>query len=118
MTNPVVRTLPRCFAACLTTVLLFCCLAAAQTENSAQISGVVTDSSGAAIPGAKVVLSTPGFQATRITDSCGHFSFGQTPRQQISVQASAEGFQSRNVEWKAGSGELEIALAPAGAAEE
>jgi len=118
MTNPVVRTLPRCLAACLTAVLLFCCLAAAQTENSAQISGVVTDSSGAAIPGAKVVLSTPGFQATRITDRSGRFSFNNVPGQEGSAQASAAGFGTRELAWTAASGRLQIALAPAGAAEQ
>lgn len=118
MTNQVVRTLSRCFAACLTIVLLFCCIVAAQTGNSAQISGVVTDSSGAAIPGAKVVLSSPGFHATRITDGRGRFSFGQAPGQQVSVQASAAGFETRELPWTAGRGQLKIALAAAGAAEE
>ena len=116
--NPVVRTLPRCFAACLMIAFLFCCIGAAQTENSAPISGVVTDSSGAAIPGAKVVLSSAGFQATRISDPRGRFSFKNVPVSRGTLKASAAGFGIRELAWTAGTGEVEIALAPAGAAEE
>ena len=105
----------RTLAPFLAIVFLLCGLAAAQT---ARLVGIVTDSSGAAISGARVVLSAPSFQATRSTDRHGRFSFDHVPGQEGSAQASAQGFQPRKVQWKAGSGELEIALKPAVAAEE
>ena len=88
-----------------------------QAPGATPISGVVTDSSGAAISGAKVVLSSGGFHAIQVTDSRGRFRFAQVPVSQGTAQASAEGFLTRDVRWKAG-GELEITLAPAGPAEE
>lgn len=103
------------FAACLATTFLLGGLALAQTTH---ITGVVTDTTGAAIPGAKVVLSSPGFQATQITDSRGHLIFEHVPVQEGTAQASAVGFVSRKLQWDAGQGELNFELAPAGAAEE
>jgi outer membrane receptor protein involved in Fe transport len=118
MTNPAVRGLPRCFATCLMMVFLLSCAAAAQADNSAQISGVVTDSSGAAISGAKLVLSAGGFQAARISDRHGRFNFNRVPVSRGSLKASAAGFATRELDWTVGSGEVEITLAPAVAAEE
>ena len=103
------------FAAWLATTFLLCCLAVAQTNN---ITGVVTDSTGAAIPGAKVVLSSAGFQATQITDSRGRFRFEHVSVQQGTAQASAAGFVTRKLQWSAGQSELKFELVPAGAAEE
>jgi len=103
------------FAAWLAAAFLLGCLAAAQTT---QLAGVVTDSTGAAIPGAKVVLSGPGFQATQMTDSRGRFSFEHVAAQQGTAQASAAGFLTRKLQWNAGEGELKFELSPAGAAEE
>ncbi|HLK32898.1 MAG TPA: TonB-dependent receptor, partial [Terriglobales bacterium] len=104
-------------ATCLTLILLVCDLASAQASGTSRVGGVVTDSTGAAISGARVILSSSGFQATRLTDQHGRFSFDQVRATQGTVQASAEGFLPHKVRWKAGGGELEIALAPAGAAE-
>jgi outer membrane receptor protein involved in Fe transport len=118
MTNPAVRALPRCLAACLMMVFLLSCAAAAQADNSEQILGVVTDSSGAAISGAKVVLSAGGFQAARVSDRHGRFNFNHVPVSRGSLKASAAGFATRELAWAAGSGEVEITLAPAVAAEE
>ena len=99
-------------------VFLLSCAAAAQADNSAQISGVVTDSSGAAISGAKLVLSAGGFQAARISDRHGRFNFNRVPVSRGSLKASAAGFATRELDWTVGSGEVEITLAPAVAAEE
>jgi outer membrane receptor protein involved in Fe transport len=105
------------FAVALAIVLLTCCAANAQSGPGERVSGVVTDSTGAAISGATVVLSGGGFRATQVTDSRGRFRFEQVRVPQGSAQASADGFETREVAWKAGS-EVEITLAPAGAAEE
>lgn len=118
MTKPPAHALGRHFIAGLAMGFLLCCLAAAQTAGPARVFGVVRDSSGAAISGARVVLSTSGFQATRLTDRSGRFSFDQVPGKTGSAQISAEGFQPRQLTWSADGGELVVALAPAGAAEE
>jgi outer membrane receptor protein involved in Fe transport len=119
MTDLPARTLvPRCYTASLAIALLLCSLAAAQANYTGHVSGVVKDSSGAAISGARVVLSSAGFQATQVTDSHGHFSFELVRGQEGTAQASAPGFETYRVQWTAGGGELEITLAPAGAAEE
>src|SRR5690348_4814986 len=103
------------FAAWLATTFLLGGLTLAQTTR---ITGLVTDPTGASIPGAKVVLSGAGFQATQITDSRGRFIFEHVPVQQGTAQASAAGFVRRELQWNAGQGELKFELAPAGAAEE
>lgn len=119
MSNIPARTLPLLrFAAWLTTTFLLCCLAVAQISYTTRITGVVTDTTGAAISGAKVVLSSPGFQATQIIDNRGRFSFEHVPAQEGTAQASAAGFLTRNLHWNAGQSELKFELAPAGAAEE
>jgi outer membrane receptor protein involved in Fe transport len=103
------------FAAWLAATFLLGSLAAAQTTL---ITGLVIDSTGAAIPGAKVVLAGAGFQATHMTDSRGRFLFEHVPVRQGTAQASAAGFVTRKLQWSAGHGELKFELAPAGAAEE
>ena len=116
MINPPARALPLLrFAAWLATTFLLGGLTLAQNTR---IAGVVRDTTGAAISGAKVVLSSARFQATQITDSRGRFRFDQVPAQEGTAQASAAGFVSRKLQWSAGQGELKFELAPAGAAEE
>ena len=119
MTDPPARSLVlRYFAAAVAVAFLLCCPAVAQTADTGHVSGVVTDSSGAVIKGAKVVLSSGDFQATRITDSRGRFSFDHVPVGEGTAQASAAGFQTRQISWSARGGALAITLTPAGAAEE
>jgi outer membrane receptor protein involved in Fe transport len=108
---------PRHLGLCLAVLVLLSAFASAQGAGAGHVSGVVTDSSGATISGATVVLSSQGFQATQVSDSHGRFSFDRVPATSGTAQASAVGFVGRKVPWKAG-GELEIMLAPAGAAEE
>jgi outer membrane receptor protein involved in Fe transport len=118
MMNPPLRAAARRLAAVIASTFLLACLAAAQTSRPTSLRGVVTDSSGAAIAGAQVVLSAPGFQATRLTDPSGRFRFDQLPQTRGTARVSAQGFQTRQVPWTAGGGELEVSLYPAGAAEE
>jgi outer membrane receptor protein involved in Fe transport len=105
----------------LVTALL--CLAApltllAQSSASRQISGVVTDQTGAAIVGAKVVLSTGSSSATLVTDERGGFVFLELVAESGVVRVSAAGFQVRSVDWRAGAEPLQIVLPPASAAEQ
>src|SRR5438874_11284085 len=59
----------RRISVCLSVVLMFCCSQAfAQLEKGA-ISGTVTDSSGAVVPGATVTVSSPDTGTERATTS-------------------------------------------------
>ncbi len=61
------------FIGVLALVLAFAGVAAAQETTSGSIAGVVTDSQGAAVPGATVTLSSAQGSKTLVTDSQGRF---------------------------------------------
>jgi outer membrane receptor protein involved in Fe transport len=90
----------------------------AQSPAPRQISGVVTDQTGAAIVGAEVVFSGSSFSATQVTDDQGGFVFSQLLAESGVVKVSAPGFQVGSVDWRAGAGLLQIILLPASAAEQ
>jgi outer membrane receptor protein involved in Fe transport len=99
------------------------CLAApltlfAQSSASRQISGVVTDQTGATIVGAEVVFSSGSSSATLVTNERGSFVFSQLVAESGVVKISAPGFQVRSVDWRAGAEPLHIVLLPASAAEQ
>jgi outer membrane receptor protein involved in Fe transport len=99
------------------------CLAAprtlfAQSSASRQISGVVTDQTGATIVGAEVVFSSGSSSATLVTNERGSFVFSQLVAESGVVKISAAGFQVRSVDWRAGAEPLHIVLLPASAAEQ
>jgi hypothetical protein len=74
---------------------VFLATAAAQTGvNSASISGVVTDPSGAVIPGATVEIRNPvsAFQRTATTDSNGRFTIPNVPFNPYHVTVTAKSF--------------------------
>src|SRR5580698_1773803 len=54
-----------------------------------RIDGVVTDPTGAVIPGARVHVSSG---ATALTDATGHYVFACEPGTSIAITADAEGF--------------------------
>ena len=90
----------------------------AQSPAPHQISGVVTDQTGAAIVGAEVVFSAGSFSATQITDDQGGFVFSQLLAESGVLKVSAPGFQVRSVDGRAGAGLLQIMLLPASEAEQ
>jgi outer membrane receptor protein involved in Fe transport len=90
----------------------------AQGPPPRQISGVVSDQTGAAIVGAEVVLISGASSATVTTDDRGGFAFAQVPADSGEVRASAAGFQTRTVAWAAGAELLQIVLLPASAAQQ
>ena len=63
---------------------------------SASLSGVVHDSSGAAVPGAKVTLASPekGVTRTYTTDPEGRYSFALLPPATYTLTVEASGFSS------------------------
>jgi outer membrane receptor protein involved in Fe transport len=98
--------------------ILFCTGTDAQTSGEARLSGLVTDTTGAAIASAKVVLSGGRFRATQLTDAKGEFVFEHVPAANGQLEVSVAGFESRRVEWSSAKDRSEIVLTPAGVAEQ
>jgi outer membrane receptor protein involved in Fe transport len=77
---------------------------AAQSSTTGSVEGVVTDSNGAVVPNASVVLSGPGLlrPQTAAADSNGNYRFLQVPPGKYSVKVDATGgfdvFEQTNVE--------------------
>jgi len=63
-------------------------------DYRARVQGVVSDSSGAVIPGAKVVLrnQNTGFEATRQAGATGHYLFDAVEPGRYTVSAESTGF--------------------------
>jgi hypothetical protein len=74
--------------------------------TSGSVSGAVTDSTGAAIPGATVTLSNPltGYSHVVTTDSAGAYQFTNVPFHNYNLEASATGFQKTNKQVQISSG--------------
>jgi hypothetical protein len=76
-------------------VLFLAQLGLAQTPTTGQITGEVTDPSGAVVAGAKVALtSDAGLQRTAATDSTGHYAFTMLPPGTYKLEASFAGFNT------------------------
>src|SRR5690348_4940760 len=81
------------------TVLVFIC--AAPTRTAAQvlygsIVGDVKDSSGAAMPGATVLVTNnnTGFKREAVTDAVGHFNLFDLPAGSYSLKTTQQGFKT------------------------
>ena len=88
----VVKSSPSFLAIALLTACFYPTLSFAQV--SATLSGVVTDSSGAAVPGALVVAKRidTGISRTASTEQNGHYRFFALPVGVYEVTATKEGF--------------------------
>src|SRR5262245_26841407 len=99
----VAHSLPRALAAvgrtaacALAVLLLMAPLASAQTNTQATIEGVVTDESGAVLPGVTVTATSPNLQVgqmTAVTGSSGEYRIGPLPIGTYQVTYALEGFQ-------------------------
>ena len=89
-----------------------------QTLPQTEISGTVTDQTGAAISGAEVTFTADSFSATQVTNDWGKFTFSNVPVEAGVARVSADGFQVNTADWRTGSGPLQIVLLPATAAEQ
>ena len=71
----------------------------AQTFHGA-VTGSVTDPTGAAVPGAAVVLINPATDArlTFVSNKAGEFNFTELPVGTYTLTVSAPGFQSRKID--------------------
>ena len=72
----------------------------AQTETTGGLSGTVVDQTGAAVPGATVVVTDPATnsQQTIVTNAEGHYSVGLLKPGLYKVTASAAGLQSDTIQ--------------------
>ena len=93
-------------------------VAQSQGAPARQVTGVVTDSTGAAIAGAEVIFSNGSVSTTTITDDHGAFVFSAVTPESGVVKVSAAGFQANRADWHVGSSPIEIVLQPASPAEE
>jgi Carboxypeptidase regulatory-like domain len=76
-------------------VFLFCYQASAQSSSSSGvIQGVVTDSTNAVVPGAKVEVRNPvsGYSRTVTTDAAGRFSLPNLPFNPYHLTVTVKGF--------------------------
>ncbi len=81
--------------ACLAALAQFTDRALAQGETTSAIVGTVVDPSGAALPGATVIIvgTETGSRRSVKTDDAGRFNFPQLKPGSYSVSAEAEGFE-------------------------
>ncbi len=116
----------RCTLVCAFVLALFCLTcgisANAQTTGNSSLSGVVTDPSGAVVPGATVEIHNPVSQFTRstTTDSAGRFSFANVPFNPYHLSVTLTGFApySQDVDVRSAVPlSLKISLQIAGSAE-
>ena len=69
--------------------------AAGQNISSASIDGVVTDSTGGALPGVSVTITSPALQVPQLaqtTDGQGHYRFIDLPRGTYQLRFEIQGF--------------------------
>ena len=81
----------RCSALLFTLVLAVCAFG----QNTASITGTVTDSSGAAVPNAEVTVTMPdrGLTRTTQTNGSGEYLLAALPVGTVNIAVSASGFQ-------------------------
>ncbi|MGP0017650.1 MAG: carboxypeptidase regulatory-like domain-containing protein [Candidatus Sulfotelmatobacter sp.] len=68
-----------------------------QAQDVASVTGVVTDQTGAVVPGVKVILENPsiGFSASKVTNSIGVYEFPNVPpASNYSLKFSKSGFST------------------------
>ena len=99
------RTLVRCFAVSLLALFFqthAVSLFAQSAGNSGTVTGTVSDSSGALIPGASVTIENPvsGLTRTVITDAGGQYQFTNLPLNPYHLTVKMQGFttQSQDVD--------------------
>ena len=99
------RTLVRCFAVSLLALFFqthAVSLFAQSAGNSGTVTGTVSDSSGAVIPGASVTIENPvsGLTRTVITDAGGQYQFTNLPLNPYHLTVKMQGFttQSQDVD--------------------
>jgi Carboxypeptidase regulatory-like domain len=87
-----------CLGITLLALMLFC-LPALHAQTTAQLSGVVTDPTGAVVPGATVTLVNEATQDARVvtTNSAGLYSFPALLPSSYTLKVTAKGFEPKNL---------------------
>ena len=88
------RTSTRTYLFCLIVFLCSSTFSALYAQsNSGSISGVVTDPSGAVVPGATVSIQNlvSAYTRTTTTDNAGHFQFTNLPFNPVNCSATWKG---------------------------
>jgi hypothetical protein len=77
-------------------VLVFALSLAAWGQTASQISGTVTDKTGAVVPGATVVITdaATGFRRSMVTNSAGAYAAGAMPAGTYDIEVTAKGFKT------------------------
>jgi hypothetical protein len=85
--------------AAICSVLLFGALSGWGQTTSTEILGVVKDSTGAVVPGAKVTITRVATNETRsaITDPAGEYSFPLLDIGEYVVRCEMQGFKTQTV---------------------
>ena len=88
------------FCLALMVIVFFACGAFAQSTTDGAVGGTVLDSSGAAVPNAKVTVKNAGTNAeeTVLTDDTGYFRVGKLQPAIYTVRVDAQGFASFRAE--------------------
>lgn len=86
-------------AGLIAVVLLLLAMPVMHAQTTAQISGTVTDATGAVIPGATVTLVNEATQDTRIvkTNSAGLYSFPALLPSSYTIKVTAKGFEPKDL---------------------
>ncbi len=85
-------------ASLIAVIFLFATMAQAQYRTS--IQGVVTDPTGAVIPGANLTLTNPatGEKQVRTSDASGVFNFNALAAARFQLQVTKDGFQTKIID--------------------
>ena len=86
------------FTACILFLTFFFLTLMAQAQYRTSIHGVVTDASGAVVPGATLTLTNPatGEKQVRVSDNAGVFNFNALPAAaSFQLEVNKQGFQKK-----------------------
>ena len=91
-----IRNIFRPFVLLLLCLCVFALPGIVHAQNSASISGTVTDPTGAVVPKATVEIHNPvsGYDRTTTTDTSGNFSFANIPFNPYHLTVTLAGFNS------------------------
>ena len=102
---------------CCAVALLVVAFGPKVSAQDVRVAGVVRDSSGAAVNGARVELHSQSYSATTSTSAAGAFAFEHVAGPSGTLVVSAPGLQEIRHNWNADDSnltQLEIILSPAG----
>ena len=88
-------------------ILLFLPATTALAQSEGSITGTVLDVTGAPMPGVNVSASGSDYDAEAVTDSTGRFVFDSIPPGSVTLTATLDGFETREISVTIRAGEAE-----------